>query len=50
MIQTYYKAEINSDAENKPKGEVGGQCRMGVWDWHVRTTIFKTDNQQGPTG
>ena len=20
-----------------------------VWDWHVRTAIFKIDNQQGPT-
>ena len=23
--------------------------RLGVWDWHVHTAIFKTDNQQGPT-
>ena len=22
--------------------------RLGVWDWHVHTAIFKTDNQQGP--
>ena len=23
--------------------------RLGVWDWHVHTAIFKIDNQQGPT-
>ena len=29
-------------------GRVGGD-RLGVWDWHVYTAIFETDNQQGPT-
>ena len=28
---------------------VGGEDRLGVWDWHVHTTIFKIDNQQGST-
>ena len=23
--------------------------RLGVWDGHVHTVIFKIDNQQGPT-
>ena len=27
----------------------GGGDRSGVWDWHVHTTTFKIDNQQGPT-
>ena len=27
-------------------GERGG---LGVWDWHAHTTVFKIDNQQGPT-
>ena len=26
-----------------------GKEKLGVWDWHIHTTIFKTDNQQGPT-
>ena len=26
-----------------------GKSRLGVWDWHVHTAIFKIDNQQGPT-
>ena len=31
-------------------GEVlGEQDRLGIWDWHVYTAIFKTDNQQGTT-
>ena len=29
-------------------GKVGGMNRLGVLDWHVHTTIFKIDNQQGP--
>ena len=23
--------------------------RLGVWDQHIHTTMFKTYNQQGPT-
>ena len=30
------------------RGKVGGS-KLGVWDWHVHTAVFKTDNQQGPT-
>ena len=26
-----------------------GKGSYGVWDGHVHTTIFKMDNQQGPT-
>ena len=26
-----------------------GRDNLGVWDWHVHTTVFKIDNQQGPT-
>ena len=33
------------------RGKVGGggMDKLGVWDWHIHTTVFKTDNQQGPT-
>ena len=24
----------------------GGRDRLGVWDWHVHTAVFKIDNQQ----
>ena len=27
----------------------GGRDSQGVWDGHVHTTVFKMDNQQGPT-
>ena len=27
----------------------GGRDSERVWDGHVHTAIFKTDNQQGPT-
>lgn len=23
--------------------------KLEVWDWHTHTTIYKLDNQQGPT-
>ena len=26
-----------------------GRDKLGVWDWHIHTTKFKIDNQQGPT-
>ena len=26
-----------------------GRDSLEIWDWHVHTAIFKTDNQQGPT-
>ena len=26
-----------------------GYKRLGVWDWHVHTAIFKVHKQQGPT-
>ena len=31
------------------RGKVGGTDKLGVWDWHVHTTIFKIDNQQEST-
>ena len=30
------------------QGSVGGRDRLGVWDWHILTAIFKIDNKQGP--
>ena len=31
-----------------PEGKGWGN-KLGVWDWHIYTTIFNTDNQQGAT-
>ena len=33
------------------KGEkgVGGRDKLGGWDQHMHTTMYKIDNQQGPT-
>ena len=46
-----YKTEKDSDSENEFKvaKEEGLGNRQGVWDGHVHTAVFKTDNQQGPT-
>ena len=27
---------------------MGGRDSEGVWEGHVHTAVFKTDNQQGP--
>ena len=29
---------------------VGGRDSQGVWDGHGHTTVFNTENQQGPAG
>ena len=26
------------------RGKVGGREKLGVWDWHIHTIIFKIDN------
>ena len=31
------------------RGRIGRRARMGDWDWHAHTAIYKVDNQQGPT-
>ena len=31
------------------QGESWGRDKLGVWDLHIQTTIYKIDNQQGPT-
>ena len=42
------------DIENKfmvTKGDSQGPGgdKLGVWDKHIHTTIYKIDNRQGPT-
>ena len=50
-----YKTETDSQTEKPnlwlPKGKRGGGRRdkLGVWDQHIQTTIYKIDKQQGPT-
>ena len=31
------------------RGKVEGRDKLGVWDSHIHTIIYKTDNQQQPT-
>ena len=40
-----------TDIENKlmaTEGEGGSRAKLGVWDWHVHTPIYKI-GKQGPT-
>ena len=30
-------------------GKVEGRDNLGVWDYYICNTIYKTGNQQGPT-
>ena len=47
-----YKTETDSQTQRTnlwvPQWTMGGRDSQGVWDQHVRTAIFKMDNQ-GPT-
>ena len=46
-----YKTETDSDLGNKHsyrREAWGTRDRLGVWDWHTHTAIFKIDKQQGP--
>ena len=40
-----------TDVENKltVTKQGGSRDKLGDWDWHIHTTLYKTDNQQGPT-
>ena len=54
MIKWTYLQNRNrpTDIENKlmvTKGERGEGDKLGVWDWHIHTTIYEIDSQQGPT-
>ena len=54
MNKWNYKQNRNrpTNIENKPvvtKGEREGKDKLGIWDYHIHTTIYKTGNQQGPT-
>ena len=49
-----YKTEMASQRMNLwLPGEQGGRWegrdRLGFGDWHVHISMFKMDNQQGPT-
>ena len=37
------------DIEKLLKGKEGGKDKLGDWDYHIHTTIYKIDYQQGPT-
>ena len=48
-----YETKRLIELENKlmvTKGERRwGRDKLGLWDWQIQTTIYKTDKQQGPT-
>ena len=50
--ESIYKTEIDSDTENKlmvTKGEGGwggGRDKLGGWEYHIHTTMYKIDKQK----
>ena len=50
---TYLKSRNRlTDIENKlmvTKEERWGRDKFGIWDQQIQTTIYKIDEQQGPT-
>ena len=54
MVTRTYLQNRNrvTDVENKLMvswGEKGRRDKLGGWDRHTHTTIYKMSNQQGPT-
>ena len=51
-MNLFTKKEVNSWTQRTdlwlPKGKER-RVKLGVWDQHIHTTIYKTDKQQGPT-
>ena len=42
--------QTNKQTYGYQRGNVGWRRdKSGAWDEHTHTTIYKTDNQQGPT-
>ena len=39
-----FTCTIFLDSTYKPRGKVGGKNKLGDWDWHIHTTIYKIDN------
>lgn len=48
MTQVIYKTDSQIQKTYGYQGESGGD-ESGVWGSHMHTTIYRTDNQQGPT-
>ena len=48
-----YKTEIYSQTQKTnlwlPKGKGVGRDKLGIWYQQILTTVYKIDNQQGPT-
>ena len=42
---TNFKNKLNG----YQRGKVAGRDNLGVWDYHISSTIYIIDNQQGPT-
>ena len=49
IYKTETDLQISRTILGLPKGKGGGRDKSGAWDEHTHTTMYKTDNQQGPT-
>ena len=53
MYNRTYKTETDSKISKPnlglPKGKYGGRDKLGGWDWHIHTAIYKIDASQEPT-
>ena len=53
LNELIYKAETESQTQEQTyaswKGKEAWGDKLGVWDSHIHTTIYKIDKQQGPT-
>ena len=47
-LQNRNRLTLRKQTYGYQKGKVGGG-KLGVWYWQIHTTMYKIDNQQGPT-
>ena len=49
IYKTETDLQISKQTYSYQRGNLGGRDKSGAWDEHTHTTMYKIDNQQGPT-
>ena len=49
IYKTEADLQISKTTYGYQRGNMGERDKSGAWDEHTHTTIYKIDNQQGPT-
>ena len=47
--QTHRLRKQTYGYQGRKRGMGAGRDKLGAWDYYIHTTMYKIDNQQGPT-